>query len=73
MAGGGDIEFYVGAPIVAPDVHAIGVFCLHDAEPRPFSTRDRKLLMQFAEETLEHLEFPRRLRHTEIRRGEVDG
>lgn len=68
-----DIEFYAGAPIVTPDGHAIGVFCLHDAEPRSFSARERELLMLFAEEVMEQLELRRRLGAAETARGEVDG
>lgn len=67
------IEFYAGAPIVTSDGYAIGVFCLHDAESRSFSTRERELLMLFAEETMEQLELHRRLRSDEASRGEVDG
>jgi GAF domain-containing protein len=65
-----DILFYAGAPVVTPDGEAIGVFCLHDDEPRSFSQRDRELLELFAEETMEQLELRRRLR--EATEGDVD-
>jgi CheY-like chemotaxis protein len=57
-----DIRFYAGAPIVTPDGYAIGVFCLHDAEPRSFSERETELLSMLAEETMEILELRRQVR-----------
>lgn len=59
-----DIRFYAGAPLVTPDGHAIGVFCLHDGEPRSFSERDRELLTMLADQTMETLELRRQVRET---------
>lgn len=63
------VKFYAGAPLVTADGHAIGVFCLHDSEPREFSDRDRRLLRLFGDETMERLELHRQLRVAN--RGEV--
>lgn len=56
-----DIRFYAGAPLVTPDGHAIGVFCLHDGEPRSFSTEDRELLTTLAAQAMDTLELRRKL------------
>ncbi|WP_338737758.1 GAF domain-containing protein [Haloplanus salilacus] len=66
-----DIRFYAGAPLVTPDGHAIGVFCLHDAEPRSFSGRERELLAMLADETMEIIELRRQVR--DATGGGVDG
>lgn len=56
------IRFYAGAPLVTPEGHPIGVFCVHDGDPRTFSERDREYLVMLAEEAMDHLESQRRLR-----------
>ncbi|MFB6233841.1 MAG: GAF domain-containing protein [Halopenitus sp.] len=66
-----NIRFYAGAPIVTPDGHPIGTFCLQHGESRTFSDRDRELLELFAAETMDQLELRRRLR--EVDGGESDG
>jgi GAF domain-containing protein len=55
-----DLRFYAGAPLVTPDGHRIGVFCLHDDEPGTFSDRDRELLEAFAAEAMDQFELRRR-------------
>jgi GAF domain-containing protein len=55
------LGFYAGAPLVTPDGQAIGTFCVHDAEPRGFSDRERDLLWTLADETMATLETHRRL------------
>ncbi|MDY6817463.1 MAG: response regulator [Halobacteriales archaeon] len=55
------IEFYAGAPLITPDGHAIGVFCIHDDTPRAFTDREQRLLKLLAEEAMEQLELRRRL------------
>jgi len=57
-----DIRFYAGAPIVTPDGHAIGVFCLHDGEPRELTARDTELLSMLGDEAMDQLTLRRRLR-----------
>lgn len=55
------LGFYAGAPLVTPDGQAIGTFCVHDTEPRPFDDRERALLWTLADETMATLETHRRL------------
>lgn len=55
------IEFYAGAPLLTPEGHAIGVFCIHDDEPRQFGERDRRSLGLLADEAMEQLALRRRL------------
>lgn len=55
-----DLRFYAGAPLVTPDGHRIGVFCLHDDEPGTFSDRERELLESFAAEAMDQFELRRR-------------
>lgn len=57
-----NIQFYASAPLVTPDGHPIGTFCVYDVEPRSFSERDRELLSLLAEEAMEQLMLRRRLR-----------
>jgi GAF domain-containing protein len=56
------LRFYAGAPLVTPDGHRIGVFCLHDDEPREFGERDRELLQSFADEAMDQFALRRELR-----------
>jgi len=57
-----DVRFYAGAPVRTPEGLAIGVFCLHDDEPRTLSDREREQLTLLAEEAMEQLELRRQLR-----------
>jgi CheY-like chemotaxis protein len=57
-----DVRFYAGAPVRTPEGLAIGVFCLHDDEPRALSDRERELLTLLAGEAMEQLELRRQLR-----------
>ena len=57
-----NIRFYAGAPVRTPTGLAIGVFCLHDDEPRTFDERQRELLSLLADEAMDQLELRRRLR-----------
>lgn len=64
------IEFYAGTPLVTPDGHNIGVFCLHDDEPRSFAERDQRLLRLLADEAMDQLTLRREL--LETTGGETD-
>lgn len=57
-----DIRFYAGAPVVTPEGHPIGTFCVYDDEPRTFSDRDCELLSLLSDEVMEQLTLRRRLR-----------
>jgi GAF domain-containing protein len=55
------IRFYASAPLVTPAGRTIGSFCLFDAMPRQFESRDRELLGLLADEAMDQLELRRRL------------
>lgn len=55
------IRFYAGAPVATEAGFRIGVFCLHDDEPRSFDEHERALLRLYAAETMDQLELRRRL------------
>jgi GAF domain-containing protein len=63
-----DVRFYAGPPVRTPAGLAIGVFRLHDDEPRTFDKRQRELLLLPADEAMGQLELRRRLRSTEADR-----
>lgn len=63
------IRFYASAPLVSPEGHPIGTFCVYDDEARAFTGRDRELLELLADEAMEQLVLRRRLREAG---GEVD-
>lgn len=60
-----DIGFYASAPLVTSDGHAIGMFCLYDAEPQSFSERNQELLSILAEEAMASMELQLRIRGDE--------
>lgn len=53
VAGDFGLRFYAGAPIVTPDGFNIGTVCVVDKEPRTFSEREQKLLVQFSQSAME--------------------
>lgn len=59
------IRFYAGIPLVTPEGHSIGSFCLLDDDPGTFSDRDRELLSMLADEAMDQLELRRLLREAE--------
>ncbi|WP_343650962.1 GGDEF and EAL domain-containing protein [Herbaspirillum sp.] len=48
VAGPPYIRFYVGAPLLTPEGHAIGALCVTDTAPRSFDAAQRKQLQQLA-------------------------
>jgi two-component system, sensor histidine kinase len=48
VTGAPDIRFYAGAPLIAPDGHRLGTFCVIDREPRQLGDDDRRILQDFA-------------------------
>ncbi|WP_121353523.1 PAS domain-containing protein [Flavisolibacter nicotianae] len=50
------LRFYAGAPIVTRDGAAIGTVCIADFKPKAFSTKEQRLLQQFARLALKEME-----------------
>ncbi|WP_456833141.1 sensor domain-containing phosphodiesterase [Deinococcus sp. UYEF24] len=51
------IRSYAGAPLVTPDGHKLGTFCLIGTEPREFSAKDQEILTVFAEMAMSELKL----------------
>lgn len=49
------LRFYAGAPLVSPEGHNLGTFCVEGPEPRAFSQEDQKKLKAYAAKTMEML------------------
>lgn len=60
------IRFYMGAPLVTPDDHALGTLCVIDSKARPEPTREQKqVLRDLAGIVMHHMETRRILRQNE--------
>ena len=64
------VRFYLGAPLVSPDGHALGALCVFDSVPRAdVSERDRRHLTVLAQLVVDELELRRTARQvTEAQR-----
>lgn len=51
------IRFYAGAPLITPDGHSIGAFCVSDRKPRSFSDREIEILKGLAQTTMDQMEL----------------
>ncbi len=59
----GGLRFYLGAPLVTRDGHALGALCVFDTRPRSgVSDRDRRRLQVLAELVVDELELRRAAR-----------
>ncbi len=57
------LRFYLGAPLVSPDGHALGALCVFDTKPRSgVSARKRRRLQVLAELVMDELELRRAAR-----------
>ncbi|MFC3690739.1 sensor domain-containing diguanylate cyclase [Chenggangzhangella methanolivorans] len=43
------LRFYAGAPLITPEGHALGAFCVLDRTPRRFNPQEREILVDLAE------------------------
>jgi hypothetical protein len=59
VAGGPRIRFYAGAPLLAPDGHAIGTLAVADGAPRQLSSERRAALQALARQVVAQLELRR--------------
>jgi len=51
------LRFYAGVPLITPDGHAIGTLCVMDRRVRVFTSREQRLLGQFAALVMDALEL----------------
>lgn len=49
------IRFYAGIPLLAPNKQPIGSLCLMDMKPRQLSEREKRLLIEYANEVMEEI------------------
>jgi predicted PurR-regulated permease PerM len=49
------IRFYAGVPLLAPNGQPIGSLCLLDLKPRQMSEREKRLLLEYANEVMEEI------------------
>lgn len=49
------IRFYAGVPILAPNGQPIGSLCVMDMKPRQLTEREKRLLLEYANEVMEEI------------------
>jgi GAF domain-containing protein len=60
------IRFYMGAPLITPDDHALGTLCVIDSKSRPDPSREQKqVLCDLAGIVMHHMETRRILRQNQ--------
>jgi hypothetical protein len=49
------IRFYAGVPLLAPNGQPIGSLCLMDLKPRQLTEREKRVLLEYADEVMEEI------------------
>ena len=68
VTGAPHLRFYAGAPLMTPDGHVLGAFCVIDTEPRSFGAEDVAMLQDVAAIVMDELEL-RRLASEDVLTG----
>lgn len=55
------LRFYAGAPLISPEGHKLGTFCVEGPTPREFDQDDQKKLKEYAAKTMEMMVERRRV------------
>jgi PAS domain S-box-containing protein len=66
------LRFYAGAPLVAPDGHALGTLCVMDRVPRQLTPEQTEALRALARQVVAQLELRRRLKEESEELGEKE-
>ncbi len=59
VTGNSKIRFYAGAPLIAPDGHALGMICVNDQVPRELSSEQMAALQALSRQVVAQLELRR--------------
>jgi hypothetical protein len=60
------IRFYAGVPLLAPNGQPIGSLCLMDLKPRQLSEREKRLLVEYANDVMEEIAKRATLRQSKV-------
>ena len=64
--------FYAGAPLITPDGHALGAFCVLDYKPRKLDDVQKATLTKLASQAMAQMELRRAMHDQNVLRSEMD-